>query len=218
MALRERLKDVLGSDFWTNSFKIDTQRDDIRLFGYTCLPTYSRGSALAQYLFVNGRPVKDKILIAALRVAYSDFLGRGRHPSCALFIECDPQNVDVNVHPAKAEVRFREPGFVRGLMISGIKNALSENGYRTSTTISDEALGSFNLGQNTNFNYQIKYGGKSNVGSEKTYLSEDFSRMMSLESRVEPSCEPITQNHMPLGAEDSFMRIILFRKPMMGSL
>jgi len=200
IALSERLKDVLGSDFWSNSFKIDAQREDIRLFGYTCLPTYSRGSALAQYLFVNGRPVKDKILTAALRVAYSDFLSRGRHPSCALFIECDPQNVDVNVHPAKAEVRFREPGLVRGLMISAIKNSLSKNGHRTSTTLSEAALGSFNSDQITNLNYQMKYGGKSNVGSEKTYLSEDFSQVMSLESRVEPSYEPIIQDHLPLGA------------------
>ena len=89
---------------------IDAEREGLRLTGYAALPTYSRGAAVAQFLFVNGRPVRDKLLIGALRAAYFDFLSRDRHPAAALFLSCDPHLVDVNVHPAKSEVRFREPG------------------------------------------------------------------------------------------------------------
>jgi DNA mismatch repair protein MutL len=98
---------------------IDAEREGIRLTGYAALPTYSRGSAVAQYLFVNGRPVRDKLLVGALRAAYMDVLSRDRHPAAALFVDCPPERVDVNVHPAKSEVRFREPGIARGLIVSG---------------------------------------------------------------------------------------------------
>ena len=112
--------------------KIDAEREGLHLTGYAALPTYSRGSAVAQYLFVNGRPVKDKLLTGALRAAYFDFLHRGRHPAAALFIDCDPQLVDVNVHPAKSEVRFRDPGMARGLIVSGLRHALANAGHRAS--------------------------------------------------------------------------------------
>ena len=111
--------------------------------GYAALPTYSRGSAVQQYLFVNGRPVRDKLLVGALRGAYMDFLSRDRHPAAALFIDCDPHLVDVNVHPAKTEVRFREPGIARGLIVSGLRHALAEAGHRASTTVAGETLGAF---------------------------------------------------------------------------
>ena len=90
---------------------IDAEREGFHLTGFAALPTYSRGSAVTQYLFVNGRPVKDKMLIGALRGAYFDFLSRDRHPAAALFVDCDPNLVDVNVHPAKSEVRFRDAGW-----------------------------------------------------------------------------------------------------------
>ena len=142
-ALHRRLATVLGRQFAENALRIDAEREGLRLFGYAALPTYSRGAAVAQYLFVNGRPVRDKMLIGALRAAYFDFLSRDRHPAAALFIDCDPTRVDVNVHPAKAEVRFREPGIARGLIVSSLRHALAEAGHRAATTLSDAALGAF---------------------------------------------------------------------------
>jgi len=140
-ALRARLARVLGPEFTDNALRIDAERDGLHLTGFAALPTYSRGAAVSQYLFVNGRPVRDKLLIGALRAAYSDFMSRDRHPAAALFLDCDPQRVDVNVHPAKAEVRFREPGLARGLIVTALRHALAEAGHRTSSTVSDLALG-----------------------------------------------------------------------------
>ncbi len=141
--LAGRLRQILGAEFVENAVAIDAEREGISLTGYAALPTYSRGSAVAQFLFVNGRPVRDKLLIGALRGAYSDFLSRDRHPACALFLECDPAEVDVNVHPAKAEVRFRQPGVARGLIVSALKHALAEAGHRASTTVAGATLGAF---------------------------------------------------------------------------
>ncbi|MEP2919933.1 MAG: DNA mismatch repair endonuclease MutL [Sulfitobacter sp.] len=140
-ALHGRLRQVLGREFAENSLPIDTERDGFHLTGFAALPTYSRGSAVSQYLFVNGRPVKDKMLTGALRGAYFDFLSRDRHPAAALFVDCDPNLVDVNVHPAKSEVRFREPGVVRGLIVSGLRHALANAGHRASSTVADATLG-----------------------------------------------------------------------------
>ncbi|MEL6889529.1 MAG: DNA mismatch repair endonuclease MutL, partial [Pseudomonadota bacterium] len=140
-ALRARLGDVIGADFITNAIPIDAEREGLHLTGFAALPTYSRGAAVAQYLYVNGRPVRDKLLTGALRAAYFDFLSRDRHPAAALFVDCDSQLVDVNVHPAKSEVRFRDPGLVRGLIVSGLRHALAEAGHRASTTVADATLG-----------------------------------------------------------------------------
>ncbi len=140
-ALHGRLRQVLGREFAENALAIDAAREGLRLTGYAALPTYSRGAAVAQYLFVNGRPVRDKLLTGALRAAYFDFLSRDRHPAAALFITCDPHLVDVNVHPAKSEVRFREPGIARGLIVSGLRHALAEAGHRASTTVAGATLG-----------------------------------------------------------------------------
>ncbi|WP_406647578.1 DNA mismatch repair endonuclease MutL [Aliisedimentitalea scapharcae] len=140
-ALHGRLAQVLGREFAENALRIDATRDGIRLYGYAALPTYSRGASVAQFLFVNTRPVKDKTLQGALRAAYFDFLSRDRHPAAALFIDCDPTLVDVNVHPAKSEVRFRDPGIARGLIVSALRHALAEAGHRASTTVADATLG-----------------------------------------------------------------------------
>ncbi len=140
-ALRGRLTTILGRDFTENALPIDAEREGLRLTGYAALPTYSRGSAVAQFLFVNGRPVRDKLLIGALRGAYMDVLSRDRHPAAALFIDCPPERVDVNVHPAKSEVRFREPGLARGLIVSALRHALAEAGHRASSTVADATLG-----------------------------------------------------------------------------
>ena len=118
-ALGLRLRALIGAGFADNALRIDAEREGIRLTGYAALPTYSRGAAVEQYLFVNGRPVRDKLLLGSLRAAYQDVLSRDRHPAAVLFLSLDPTRVDVNVHPAKAEVRFREPGLARGLIVSG---------------------------------------------------------------------------------------------------
>ena len=138
-----RLGAVMGREFSENALLIDHEREGVRLSGYAGLPTYNRGNAAHQYLFVNGRPVRDRLLQGALRGAYADFLARDRHPACALYIELDPGLVDVNVHPAKAEVRFRDPALVRGLIVSGLRHSLAAAGHRASTTVAAAALGGF---------------------------------------------------------------------------
>lgn len=140
-ALADRLSRILGREFADNAIPIDAEREGIRLTGFAALPTYSRGAAVEQFFFVNGRPVRDKLLIGALRAAYMDFLSRDRHPAAVLFLTCDPERVDVNVHPAKAEVRFRESGIARGLVVSGLRHALAQAGHRASSTVADATLG-----------------------------------------------------------------------------
>ncbi|MBU1325912.1 MAG: DNA mismatch repair endonuclease MutL [Alphaproteobacteria bacterium] len=138
-----RLAALLGRDFEANALLIDQTREGLRLSGYAGLPTYSRGNAAHQFLFVNGRPVKDRLLHGAIRGAYADFLARDRHPAAALFLDLDPLQVDVNVHPAKAEVRFRDPALVRGLIVGALRHALAGAGHRASTTVAADALSAF---------------------------------------------------------------------------
>jgi DNA mismatch repair protein MutL len=138
--LRARLADILGTEFAENSVAVSAGREGIAVKGFAGLPTLNRANAQMQYLFVNGRAVKDRLLVGAVRGAYADFLARDRHPALALFISAPPELVDVNVHPAKAEVRFRDPGLVRGLIVSGLKHALHEAGHRASTSIAAQAL------------------------------------------------------------------------------
>jgi DNA mismatch repair protein MutL len=141
--LGARLQALLGADFVANALPIDASRDGIGLGGFAALPTYSRGAAVAQFLFVNGRPVRDKLLVGALRAAYADLLARDRHPAAALFVSCAPEAVDVNVHPAKAEVRFRDPGLVRGLVVGALRQALAGAGHRGASTTAHAMLGAF---------------------------------------------------------------------------
>ena len=137
----------MGRDFAENALALDLGRETLRLTGFAGLPTLNRATAAAQYLFVNGRPVKDRLLQGAIRGAYQDFLARDRHPMAALFVDCAPEDVDVNVHPAKSEVRFRDPALVRGLIVGGIRHALAEAGHRASTTVAAETLRNFTQGQ-----------------------------------------------------------------------
>ena len=139
----ERLAAVMGREFGENALAIEAEREGLRLSGFAALPTYSRGTAQYQYLFVNGRPVRDRLLQGAVRGAYQDFLARDRHPVVALFLDVPPELVDVNVHPAKTEVRFRDAGLVRGLIVGALKHALAAAGHRASTTTAEAALGAF---------------------------------------------------------------------------
>jgi DNA mismatch repair protein MutL len=138
-----RLGDVLGQDFRANAITIDAEREGVRITGFAGLPTYSRANSLAQYLFVNGRPVRDKMLLGALRGAYADYLSRDRYPVVALFVTLDAREVDVNVHPAKTEVRFRDSGLVRGLIVGALKAALMREANRASTTGGSATIAAF---------------------------------------------------------------------------
>ena len=136
-----RLGAIMGREFKDNAIAIDANREGVRVTGFAGLPTLNRGNAQHQYLFVNDRPVKDRLLNGVIRAAYQDFLARDRHPMAALFITLDPEYVDVNVHPAKTEVRFRDPANVRGLMIGALRHSLAQAGHRASTEVSAQALG-----------------------------------------------------------------------------
>ena len=136
----ERVAAVLGKEFGENSFRVETEREGVKISGYASLPTLNKANSLSQFLFVNNRPVKDKLLLGALRGAYQDVLASGRYPICAIFIDIDPKYVDVNVHPAKAEVRFYDNALVRGLLIGAIRNALTVYANKTSNTINVEQI------------------------------------------------------------------------------
>ncbi|MGA7162660.1 MAG: DNA mismatch repair endonuclease MutL [Pseudolabrys sp.] len=138
-----RLGDVLGPDFRANAVAIDAGQNDVRVTGFAGLPTLSRANSLGQYLFVNGRPVRDKLLFGAVRAAYADYLPRDRHPVVALFVSLDTREVDVNVHPAKTEVRFRDAGLVRALIVSALKEALARDGQRAATTGGSATIATF---------------------------------------------------------------------------
>jgi len=138
-----RLGDVLGAEFRANAVEIAAEREGIVIDGYAALPTLTRANALGQYLFVNGRPVRDKLLLGAVRAAYSDYLPRDRHPVLALFVTLDAREVDVNVHPAKAEVRFRNAGLVRALIVHALKTALLREGGRAATTGGTATIAAF---------------------------------------------------------------------------
>ncbi|MBY6242298.1 DNA mismatch repair endonuclease MutL [Methylosinus sp. Sm6] len=138
--LARRLAQALGEDFAANAIALDAERAGVRLTGRAGLPTFHRANAQMQFVYVNGRPVRDKLFAGAVRAAYLDFLSHDRHPALALFIDCDPRIVDVNVHPAKAEVRFADPGLVRGLVVGALKEALACALHRSADTPAREAL------------------------------------------------------------------------------
>ncbi|MDR0774718.1 MAG: DNA mismatch repair endonuclease MutL [Rickettsia sp.] len=168
--LKQRITDILGYDFIENSVHINLQRPEISVYGFTSLPTFNRASAEDQFLFVNNRPVKDKLLQIALRLAYQDYLARDRHPVSVLFLQIDPHMVDVNVHPAKTEVRFHDPSTIRGLLISSIKDALATRSHMVSTNIATTALGLFRNTATTNsFVKTNKVFQKNPTSSNKVY-------------------------------------------------
>lgn len=136
----KRLSEVMGREFEENSFLIDAQRENLRISGFASLPTLNKANSLSQYLFVNNRPVRDKLLLGAIKGAYQDVLERNRYPMCALYFDIDPAYVDVNVHPAKAEVRFYDNALVRGLLVSAIRNALNQAGQRASNVMDVSAF------------------------------------------------------------------------------
>lgn len=135
-----RIGQILGAEFTRNALEIEALREGVHLSGYAGLPTFHRANAQHQFFFVNGRPVRDKLLLGSLKAAYSDVLSRDRHPIVVLNIDLDPHHVDVNVHPAKADVRFRDGQLVRGLLIGALKNAFVQSGFRASTANTQAAI------------------------------------------------------------------------------
>ncbi len=192
-ALHGRLAQVLGREFADNSLPIDANREGLHLTGFAALPTYSRGSAVMQYLFVNGRPVRDKLLVGALRGAYFDFLSRERHPAAALFLDCDPTLVDVNVHPAKSEVRFRDPGLARGLIVSALRHALAEAGHRASTTVAGATLGAMRPEHTGGRVYQMDRPSAGARMAAHEGQSPGFAETAGMWGRVETPTEAIAQ-------------------------
>jgi DNA mismatch repair protein MutL len=197
----ERLAAIMGREFADNALAIDANREGFRLSGFAGLPTLNRPTGQHQYLFVNGRPVRDKLLAGAVRGAYQDFLARDRHPMVALFLEAPPEMVDVNVHPAKTEVRFRDAGIVRGLIVGALRTALAAAGHRASTTVSDAALGAFR--PHTGYSNALPLGGGGNGFAMPRGLAEAAAQFMSPfgapSARVEMPASEIAAGNYPLG-------------------
>lgn len=200
---QSRLAAILGRDFGENCLEIFAERDGVQLSGFAGLPTYHRGNAQQQYLFVNGRAVKDKLLHGCVRASYADVLHRDRHPVLALFLDLPSSEVDVNVHPAKAEVRFRDAQGVRGLIIGALKGALHEHGFQASTTVAGDTLSAFRPGSGLPLHrgaapaVPISY-----ARSASTYgnLAEATHMVYEPAGRIEAEeAAPEVQNH-PLGA------------------
>ncbi len=213
-SLSGRIGQVLGTAFVKNAVEIDSERERITLTGFAGLPTFNRGNALNQFFFVNGRPVKDKQLLGAIRGAYMDFLPRDRHPVLVLFIDLPPHEVDVNVHPAKADVRFRDAALVRGLLVGSIKRAMLEAGHRSSSEGGAGMAAAIRPGspsstthQSTGFSpsqsnyYQNWNAPLSSDASSNAGFSESQSAFESATSPSGSVAEPIEQeNKFPLGA------------------
>lgn len=200
----DRLASLLGREFSDNAVLIDARRDTVRLSGFTSLPTLNRGTGQYQYLFVNGRAVKDKLLLGALKGAYADLLARDRYPMTALFLDIDPGDVDVNVHPAKAEVRFRDPAAIRGLIVSALRHALHEQAQTTSSSIADEALSL--LRKNVDFPAaapayrQDVFFTSSRVAHSQSGLAEKTYESYAPQARAIIEETPLAASHFPLGA------------------
>jgi DNA mismatch repair protein MutL len=200
----ERISAVVGKEFFDNAIAIDAEREGLRLAGHAGLPTFHRATAVAQYLFVNGRPVRDKLLAGAVRGAYADFLVRDRHPVVALFLDVPPEQVDVNVHPAKAEVRFRDAGLVRGLIVGSLRHALAEAGHRASTTVAIGALGAFRSGDAPAPHGGFSFGYRPSSSHVPGGLAEAAAAYQAPLAELPPPSAraelPTTTGDWPLGA------------------
>ncbi len=187
-----RISQILGNEFAENSINVDIQREQIKLSGYISLPTYNRGTSNDIYLYINGRTVKDKILQTALRIAYQDFISSDRFPVAVLFLDIPNEYVDVNVHPAKTEVRFRDIPLVRNAVISGLKNAIFEKGQKTSSTIAEDTLRYMKPHSSLSMNQQAP---SFSSNSYKSYNNSSFSRPKSEEIKLANHFfEPSAQN------------------------
>jgi len=170
--LNMRIAEIMGEEFLANSAYVNFQRNNIELYGYTSIPTYNKAAAEEQFLFINNRPVKDKILNIALKVAYQDFLSRDRHAVSVLFLKLDPHLVDVNVHPAKTEVRFHDPNLIRSIFISAIQEALRADGKRVSTILANSAINYMTQQNISPYLAEKNYSGANNFQMPKQNISK----------------------------------------------
>jgi DNA mismatch repair protein MutL len=198
-----RLGALMGREFADNAIAIDAEREGLCLTGYAGLPTLNRTNNRMQYLFVNGRPVRDRLLAGALRAGYMDVLAHDRHPMAALFLKVPADLVDVNVHPMKAEVRFRDPGLVRGLLVSALRHALAGAGHRSSTTVSLAALGrvreeGFNLPYRQGAGQWGRSGGDVGLMEAAATFQSPLDSLGVPSARLEPASEG-ADNMVPAG-------------------
>jgi len=201
----KRLGAILGRDFADNAVPVMAERDGVRLYGFAGLPTFNHATAQKQYLVVNGRPVRDKLLNGAVRGAYQDFLAGNRHPALALFIELPPAELDVNVHPAKTEVRFRDAGLIRSMIVGGLRAALGEAGHRASTTVAGQTMAAFRPG-NAPRKGQGDFAAAQNfqapIEPNPPGLSEAAAQWLSTPQAAAAMAEPADAGslaHLPLG-------------------
>lgn len=176
----KRLGAILGRDFADNAVPVMAERDGVRLYGFAGLPTFNHATAQKQYLVVNGRPVRDKLLNGAVRGAYQDFLAGNRHPALALFIELPSDALDVNVHPAKTEVRFKDAGLIRSMIVGGLRAALAEAGHRASTTVAGQTMAAFRSGH---------MGGHMGGNMGDAGRQGDFAAAQNFQTPLGPSTE-----------------------------
>jgi DNA mismatch repair protein MutL len=164
-----RLGDILGAEFRANAIAVKAEREGVSVEGYAAAPSLTRANALGQYLFVNARPVRDKLILGAVRAAYADYLPRDRHPVVALFVTLDPREVDANVHPAKTEVRFRNAGLVRALIVHALKDGLAREGRRTAANSGGDALAAFRTGAQRPLNWDWQRSPATPIGEPVSY-------------------------------------------------
>ena len=207
----KRLGAILGRDFADNAVPVMAERDGVRLYGFAGLPTFNHATAQKQYLVVNGRPVRDKLLNGAVRGAYQDFLAGNRHPALALFLDLPPTELDVNVHPAKTEVRFKDAGLIRSMIVGGLRAALAEAGHRASTTAAGQTMAAFRtsgmgqggMGQD---NRQADFAAAQNfqapINPSAEGMAEAASEWLSTPQAAAAMAEPVSSSsmaHLPLG-------------------
>lgn len=206
-ATLERIGQILGKEFSENALAIDAERDGVRLAGFAGIPSFNRGNALHQFAYVNGRPVRDKQILGALRGAYSDVIARDRHPVAVLFLTLDPALVDVNVHPAKADVRFRDPGLVRGLIVGAIKQVLAQSGIRPATSGAEAMLQAFRAE-----GFQPRPTA-NNYASRNWRTTAPAPRTEWSPQTAHPAHKPLDFDHIPAFREDAQATIETFSQP-----
>lgn len=209
-----RIKQVLGDEFSENLVPIQTEKDNVRLNGYGSVPAFTRANSLYQFAYINKRPVRDKLILSAIQVGYLDFITRGRYPVCILFIDIDPHDVDVNVHPAKADVRFRDPNFIRGLIIKTIRQTFGQIGLRTSYELSNSMIQAFKTETNDipsptkEIIPEISNSFiKSQVSSNYNYTEKNFRRPVTTEKMRTALYAPLRQYEAEKNHQNSFPEI-----------
>jgi DNA mismatch repair protein MutL len=199
-----RLGDILGADFRMSAIDVRAEREGVVVEGYAAAPSLTRANALGQYLFVNGRPVRDKLILGAVRAAYSDYLPRDRHPVVALFVTLDTREVDANVHPAKTEVRFRNAGLVRALIVHALKDGLAREGRRTAANGGEAAVTALRGGINRPLNWDWQRSPFSPAAPTTPF---DAASRSPIERGFAEPAQPIFRDRFDVGAPTADVRV-----------